>query len=94
MDSYITPSTMGTITSAAIIAAPVFAKQEWEWKHDEEPFVPGVADIVKSLIRHIKEAEPNTISTSSGRFTVRFDPENNEGQIFLNLGYFDLVDPE
>jgi len=95
MNSYLTPSTMGIITSAAIIAAPVFAKQEWEWKRDAGPLIPGVTDIVetlRTLVQHITDVEPGFVSTSTGRFTVRVDPENNEGQIYLNLGYFDLLE--
>ncbi len=81
------------ITKAADIAAPVFVEQDWRWKHDEEPFRPSAGDIYDNLRRFIEDADPTTRAISSGRLMVRFSPDDNEGEMYLSLGHFDLVNP-
>ena len=88
----ITPELTQKIKTAAMVAAPVFTEHKWQWKWDNGYFIPSVGDITTSLIQRIEGADSTTIMSSSGRLMVRFDHENNEGQIYLSLGYFDLVE--
>ena len=87
----ITSGMVRKITTAALVAAPIFAEQKWTWKSDEAAFVPGVEDIMESLLRRIEDADSDDdMMISSGRLVVRLVPDENEGQIYLHLGYFDL----